>query len=219
MMVLCVLRVCIEYKCLFRIRPMRFLSLFLTPRVVQLQEQVSALQRQLTQRSLEHSEHAQQLASQREETRRWQSKYEELHGYMQRLRATSSGVLPGGAQGGGPGGASQSGGGVEGGAPLNLEYLKACVFRFAVASEGSERQRLVPVLAQLLSFTSKERAQAQSAVDLQAQQLLASNGVLESSLSSALSWLSTFSEGSGNASGSISSSHSGSSLSSAKGPK
>lgn len=140
---------------------------------------------------------------------------------MQRLRATSSSsaVLSGGAQGGAQGV-------VEGGAPLNLEYLKACVFRFAVASEASERQRLVPVLAQLLSFTSKERAQAQSAVDQQAQQLLASNGVLESSLSSALSWLSTFSEGNGagpshnNSSGGGSgSSHSGSGSSSAKAPK
>ncbi len=40
---------------------------------------------------------------------------------------------------------------------INLEYLKNCVLRFMVTSEGSERMRLAPVICALLSFSDNER--------------------------------------------------------------
>ena len=39
---------------------------------------------------------------------------------------------------------------------VNMEYLKNCIYRFMASTEYSEKMRLYPVVATILSFTKKE---------------------------------------------------------------
>lgn len=75
---------------------------------------------------------------------------------------------------------------------MNIEYLKNCIFRFITAADVSERQRLVPVLAALLSFTPKERDRAIDCVGAEAAIVNSSNEaaaqLINDALSSVSSW-------------------------------
>ena len=65
--------------------------------------------------------------------RKLQSKVDELVAYVERNKASSS---------------TES--------AVNMEYLKNCIYRFMASTEYSEKMRLYPVVATILSFTKKE---------------------------------------------------------------
>ena len=49
-------------------------------------------------------------------------------------------------------------------AAVNFEYLKNCVFRFMVTKDQSEQQRVSPVIATILQFTTEERQEVEQAM-------------------------------------------------------
>lgn len=91
-----------------------------------------------------------------------QAKNAELSAFLGRLKAQMQQMESKNSTEGksGDGGGKNSGGSV----PLNLEYLKHCVFRFMRTTEGSEKRRLVPVIATLLQFTPQESEDIQEAL-------------------------------------------------------
>lgn len=163
--------------------------------VDELQQQVHALQRLVAQRSVEVDESQMHLRREREEKEKLSQRCEELAAFLSRARKITSGGSVIGATGAGTGSSEAAGQGVgaAGASPaVNLDYLKQVVYKFVTAAEHSERQRLLPVLCALLSFTAKEKAQAVACLDQWQSSVDSVLGMTASNvevISSAFSWL------------------------------
>jgi hypothetical protein len=163
--------------------------------VDELQQQVHALQRLVAQRSVEIDESQMHLRREREEKEKLSQRCDELAAFLSRARKITSGGSVVGATGAGNGSGEAAGQtlGAAGASPaVNLDYLKQVVYKFVTAAEHSERQRLLPVLCALLSFTAKEKAQAVACLDQWQSSVDSVLGMTASNvevISSAFSWL------------------------------
>jgi hypothetical protein len=165
--------------------------------VDELQQQVHSLQRLVAQRSMEFDETNHLLRKEKEEKEKLSQRCEELAAFLSRARKMTASADLQSSRGGGDG--SQSGSkpsGLGNAGPnavgVNLDYLKQVVYKFVTASEHSERQRLLPVLCALLSFTAKEKQQAVSALEqwqTSVDSVLGMTATNVEVLSSAFSWL------------------------------
>ena len=59
---------------------------------------------------------------------------------------------------------------------VNMEYLKNCTYRFMASTEYSEKMRLYPVVATILSFTKTEVDQVAEAIE--SQLIVSSDGAI-----------------------------------------
>lgn len=160
--------------------------------VDELQQQVHALQRLVAQRSMEIDESQMHLRREREEKEKLSQRCEELAAFLSRARKITSGGSVVGAAGAGAGSGDAAGQAAGASSAVNLDYLKQVVYKFVTASEHSERQRLLPVLCALLSFTAKEKAQAVACLDQWQSSVDSVLGMTASNvevISSAFSWL------------------------------
>jgi hypothetical protein len=148
--------------------------------VQELQQQLQSLQRLLVQRAIELETNQTQLQQLTHEKNQYQQKYDELLTYLQRLKkmnmidsssapstltttTTSSSTTTS---------TSTNHNNHIHNVPttINFEYLKNCIYKFLISTNYSEKQRLLPVLATLLSLTPKEKEQASRVLTQLAEQ-------------------------------------------------
>jgi hypothetical protein len=108
----------------------------------QLRQELDAARKEASRYAQDLSGAQQQLREQQETAAKLQNELESMKNFEARQQALSG----------------------DQNAAVNFEYLKNCVFRFMVTKDQSEQQRVSPVIATILQFTTEERQEVEQAM-------------------------------------------------------
>jgi len=110
--------------------------------ITELYNQMEELRREISSRGLQIAQQNEDIMHEREQNKKLNTRINELVAFLERSKKLVD--SPDSA--------------------VNVEYLKACVFKFMSSSEISEKKRLAPVICTVLKLTPVERKEVDNAL-------------------------------------------------------